>query len=84
MGVLGVRFSMKGVFTTRNALSRFFILWLGVAPNFPVFFCEFRSAGCWARPPAGLNSQKKAGKLGANPNQRIKKRESAFSRRKVP
>ena len=27
---------------------RFFILWLGVAPNFVVFFCEFRPAGCLA------------------------------------
>ena len=48
MGVLGVRFSMKGVFTTTDALSRFFILGLGVAPNVPVFFCEFRPAGCLA------------------------------------
>ena len=47
--VLGVRLRMTGVFTTTNALSRFFILWLGIAPNFSVFFCEFRSAGCLAR-----------------------------------
>ena len=38
VGVLCVRFRMKGVFATTNALSRFFILWLGIAPNFPVFF----------------------------------------------
>ena len=46
VGVLGVRFRMKGVFTTTIPLSRFFILWLGVAPKFPVIFCEFRLAGC--------------------------------------
>ena len=40
-GVLGVRLRMKGVFTTTNPLSRFFILWLGVAPNFSVFFASF-------------------------------------------
>ena len=33
---LGVRVRMRGVFTTTNPLSRFFILWLGVASNFPV------------------------------------------------
>ena len=51
MGVwgLGVRVRMRGVCTTTNPLSRFFILWLGVAPNFSVFFCEFRSAACLAR-----------------------------------
>ena len=32
-----------------KSISRFFILWLGVAPNFPVFFCEFRPAGFLAR-----------------------------------
>ena len=63
VGVLGVMFRMKGVFTTTNPLSRSFILWLGFAPNFPLFFCEFRPTGCWAL-------------LGATPNQRIKKRES--------
>ena len=37
-----------GTFRRLNALSCFFILWLGVATNFSVFFCEFRPAGCWA------------------------------------
>ena len=32
---------MKGVCTTTNPLSRFFILWLGVAPNFSLFFASF-------------------------------------------
>ena len=48
VGVLGVRLRMRGVFTTTNAFSRFFILWLGIAPNFSVVFCEFRPAGCLA------------------------------------
>ena len=26
-----------------QSISRFFILWLEVAPNFSVFFCEFRA-----------------------------------------
>ena len=54
--VLGVRLRMRGVFTTTNAFSRFFILWLGIAPNFSFFFCEVRSAGCWARQKMDLSS----------------------------
>ena len=46
---LGVRVRMTGVFSRKSPLFRFFILWLGVAPNFSVFFCEFRPAGCLAR-----------------------------------
>ena len=37
-----------------------------------------------ARQPAGRNSQKNTGKLGATPNQRIKKRESGFVVVKTP
>ena len=47
--VLGVRFRMRGVFTTIAPLFHSNITWLGVTPNFPLFFCEFRPAGCWAR-----------------------------------
>ena len=48
---LGVRVRMKGDLTTTNPLSRFFILRVGVAPNFSMFFCEFRPAGCLALKP---------------------------------
>ena len=36
------------LFLQKVHIFRFFILWLGVAPNFSVFFCEFRPAGCLA------------------------------------
>ena len=47
-GVFGVRVRMEGVCFDDKCISRFFILWLGIAPNFSVFFCEFRPAGCLA------------------------------------
>ena len=64
---------MTGVFTTTSAFSRFFILWLGVTPNFSR-----------AQQSADRNSQKNNEKLGATPNQRIKKRESGFVVEKKP
>ena len=42
---------------------------LGIAPNFSVFFCEFRPAGCLAL----RNSQKNTEKLGDIPNPKKKK-----------
>ena len=57
---LGVRVRMTGVFSRKSPLFRFFILWLGVAPNFSVFFCEFLPAGCLAL-TADRNSQKNTG-----------------------
>ena len=68
--VRGVRLRMRGVNTTTNALSRFFILCLGIVPKFSLFFCEFRSAGylaCRAKQPADRNSQKKTYKIGGYP-----------------
>ena len=38
---LGVKVRVKGIFPTTNPLSHFFILWLGVAPNFSLFFASF-------------------------------------------
>ena len=61
---------LYGTFRRLNPLSRFFILWLGVAPNFSLFFCEFRSAA-----PKSLRAETRAKnteKLGATPSQRIK------------
>ena len=51
------------------------------------FFASKRGLNCSsavfsAQQSVGRNSQKNTGKLGATPNQRIKKRESAFTRRK--
>ena len=38
-----------------------FIPWLGIATNFSLFFCEFRSAGCLARREMDLSAPKKGG-----------------------
>ena len=48
--VLGVRVRMRAIFTTKAPLFHSKISWLGVAPNFSVFICDFRPAGCWAGP----------------------------------
>ena len=42
--VLGVRVRMRADFMTKAPPFHSKIAWLGVAPNFPVFFGEFRSA----------------------------------------
>ena len=80
-----------GTFRRLNPFSRFLILWLRDAPNFSVFFFFFFASfgpqaisRIGAKHPAGRNSQKSNEKLGATPNQRIKKRESGFVVVKAP
>ena len=83
---LGVRIRMKGDFTTINPFSRFFIIWLGVAPKFSVFFCESRPEGCWAltSPTAcGPKLAKKQWKNGINPSPKNKKARKWIYRRKI-
>ena len=53
----GVLFAVLVPFRRLNALSRIFILWLGVASNFPVFVCEFRPAKCISRRENAFHSE---------------------------